>query len=357
MKILDRYILKKFLTAFFFVVIIMVTIICIINLTEMNDKFIKHNLGYKEIGKYYLYYSPYIANLISPIMVFIATVFITSKMASHTEIVAILSSGVSFKRMMVPYIIGSSLLAILTFFLIGWVIPDSNKFRVAFDLQYLKGPYYFEGRNVHYKIGPDIYAYMETYSSSENKGYRFTLERIEGNKLTEKLKADYIVWNPEKGKWDVRYYETMRIEGLKEVYTQGTQIDTLLNLYPKDFGSKHLLHETMTLSELDNFIKEQKERGEQKLEVFQIQKYTIFTYPFAIIILTIIGLIVSSKKTRGGAGFQIALGFLIAFIYIIFTVMSRSIAQAGDMNPIVAVWMPNIIFAAVGAVLYHTVPR
>ncbi|HYG41040.1 MAG TPA: LptF/LptG family permease [Cytophagales bacterium] len=359
MKILDWYILKSFLTAFFFVVLIIVSIICIINLTEMNDKFIKHGLGAATIAKYYLYYTPYIANLVSPIMVFIATVFVTSKMASHTEIIAILSSGVSFRRMMVPYIIGASMLAVLTFLMVGWIIPNSNKFRINFELQYLKNPYTFEGRNVHFKVAPDTYIYIQDYYSGENKGYRFTIEKIENNKLKEKLKADYITWVPEKNKWRVSDYQIHKFLGMEEEIIKGKAFDTTLNLYPKDFESTYSLQESLTLNELSTYIAEQRERGKGNLEIYIIQRYTIFIYPVAIIILTLIGLIVSARKSRGGAGFQIALGFLIAFVYILFVVMSRSIALSGttDFQIAMLVLLPNALFAAVGVILYHTVPR
>jgi lipopolysaccharide export system permease protein len=357
MKILDWYILKKFLTAFFFVVLIIVAIICIINLTEMNDKFIKHQLSASTVAKYYLYYSPYIANLVSPIMVFIATVFVTSQMASHTEIIAILSSGVSFRRMMVPYLVGSALLAVLTFFLMAWIIPNSNKFRIKFELAYLKSPYSFEGNNVHFRVAPNTFIYIQNYYSGENRGYRFSLEKIKGTQLKEKLTANYITWLPKEKKWNISDYEVHKFEGLKEEILKGKSFDTTLNLYPKDFESTYSLQESLTLPELTRYIKEQKERGKPGLEIYIIWRYTIFTYPVAIIILTIIGLIVSSRKSRGGAGFQIALGFLIAFIYIIFVVMSRSIAQAGTIDPLLAVLLPNIVFSIVGIVLYHTVPR
>ena len=357
MKILDLYILKKFLIAFFFIVILFVTIICIINLTEVNDDFIKHNLGGGIILKYYLYYAPYMANLISPLMVFIATVFVTAKMASHTEIVAMLSSGISFRRIMFPYLIGSGIVAVLTFFLVGWVIPETSKFRVAFDIKYIKNPFLFEGRNVHFKVGDNSYAYMESYNNVANTGYRFTIEKIEGTKLIEKLKAEYITWVPETQKWRIQSYELHTFNGTQEKIVKGEKLDTLINLYPRDFQSTYLLHEMLTLQELNKHIGELRNRGIEKIEIFLIQKYTIFTYPFAIIILTMIGLIVSARKSRGGAGFQIALGFLIAFVYIIFVVMSRSIAQAGSMDPLIAVWLPNVVFSIIGIAMYYTVPR
>ncbi|HEY8399854.1 MAG TPA: LptF/LptG family permease [Cytophagaceae bacterium] len=358
MKIIDRYILKKFLTAFVFVVSLLVLVICVIDFTEKNDDFIKNNVAVSAIlGDYYLNFIPYLANMLSPITVFIATVFVTAKMASHTEVIAILSSGISFRRMMVPYIIGSTLIAIATFYLIGWVIPNANKVRVAFENQYVKNAFFFEGRNIHMKIAPTTYIYMESYNNQLQVGYQFTIETIEGTELKSKLKANKITWQQDKGKWLLDKYSVRTFDGMKEELIYGEHLDTTIALSPKDFESTYLLHETFTLPELDNYIRELKERGAENIEIYLTEKYERYTYPFAIIILTIIGVIVSARKTREGSGFQIAFGFLLAFIYIIFVIMSRSVAQVGSIGPLIAAWLPNIIFAGIGAIMYKTVPR
>lgn len=358
MKIIDKYILKKFLSAFIFVVSLLVLVICVIDFTEKNDDFIKNNVSMAVIFKdYYMNFIPYLANMLSPITVFIATVFVTAKMASHTEVIAILSSGISFRRMMVPYVIGSVIIAAVTFYLIGWVIPNANKTRVAFENQYVKNVFYFEGRNIHMKIAPTTYVYMESYNNQMHSGYQFTIETIEGNELKSKLKANKITWQPETGKWLLDKYSVREFDGMKEKLWYGEQTDTLIALSPKDFESTYLLHETFTLTELDQYIKDLKDRGAENIEVYLTEKYERYTYPFAIIILTIIGVIVSARKTREGSGFQIAFGFLLAFIYIIFVIMSRSVAQVGSIGPLLASWLPNIIFAGIGAVMYKTVPR
>lgn len=358
MKLLDKYILKKFLTTFFFVVLLCVLIICVIDFTEKNDDFIKHSVSFRSIMlDYYLNLIPFYANMLSPITVFIAVVFVTAKLASHTEIIAILSSGVSFKRMLVPYIIGASIIGAIIFALIGWIIPNANKTRVAFEIKYIKNPFNFDARNIHIKVGPEHYVYMENYNNTANIGYKFALERVAGTELKSKLTADAISWNPEKKKWHIDSYVLRTFEGEKETLSYGGMTDTTLNLLPKDFASTFRLAETFTLPELNKFIKEKQDRGAADVETYLVEKYERFSYPFAIIVLTIIGVILSSRKSRGGVGLQIALGFALAFVFIIFVIMSRSLAQVGDVPPMIASWIPLMVFSVIGAVLYKTVPR
>ncbi|PSR56783.1 permease [Adhaeribacter arboris] len=358
MKLLDTYILKKYLSTFVFVVLILVVIICVIDFTEKNDDFLETNPPFKSIiFDYYLNLIPFYSNMLSPITVFIATVFVTAKLAGRTEIVAILSSGVSFRRMLWPYILGAIVIGVFTFAMIGWVIPNSNKTRVAFEVKYIKKPYTFEGRNIHFKLNPESYAYIESYNNTANIGYKFTLETIKGNELLAKLTSDAITWDEKKSKWHLDNYVLRKFVGDKEITKQYGPLDTTLNLLPKDFASTYRLAETLTLPELNKFIKQKKMRGADDTEIYLIEKYERFSYPFAIIILTVIGVILSSKKRRGGIGLQVALGFTLAFIFIIFVIMSRSLAQVGDVSPMLASWIPSIIFTFIGIILYKTVPR
>lgn len=358
MKIIDWYILKKFLSAFFFVVLILVSIIVVIDITEKNDNFIKHNLALGQVIGYYINFIPFIANLLTPITVFIATVFVTAKMASHTEIVAILSSGISFRRMMVPYLMGAMIIAIISFFLTGWVIPNSNKLRIDFEIQYVKSPFNYSERDIHLKVAPESYMYMENYNNQVNVGYKFTLETIKDRELKEKLSAKRIEWKPEEEKWMVQNWTLRKFDGMKESITTGDHLDTTLNILPKDFAYNYKLNESLTIDELDVYINELRERGADDVQNYVIEKYIRYMSPFTVIILTLIGLIVSARKARGGAGFQIALGFFIAFIFIIFYIMSRTVAEAGSIQPAwLGVWLPNIVFSIVGLIMYKTVPR
>lgn len=359
MKILDWYILKKFLMSFVYVVLILVSILCVIDFTEKSDDFIRANLPYSQVFKeYYFNYIPYIANMFSPISIFIATVFVTARLATHTEIIAILSSGVSFKRMMVPYLIGSTLAGIVIFFMIGWVIPDANKVRINFENQYLKNQFYYNGQNVHMKIAPDTYVYLESYNNTVNTGYQFTLETISNQKLVSKLKSKLLVWQPDKEKWLMDEYSIRSFDAQgKETVVFGANKDTTINLSPKDFANNYMLHETFTLTELNAYIQDLKEKGAENIETYLTEKYERFTYPFAIIILTMIGVIASARKSREGSGKEIAFGFLLAVVYILFVLVSQTFSNLGSMGPLMASWLPNIIFSVIGLIMYKNVPK
>ena len=357
MKKIDQYILKKMLKTFVFVVVVLILIICVIDFTEKNDNFIKHDVSGNLIWRYYMAFIPYFAVLLTPITAFIATVFITAKMAAQTEIIAILASGVSFRRMMLPYFIGAAIISVASFYLINYVIPDGNKFRISFELEYLNKPFYFSDRDIHFKIGDESYIYMNRYNNRSDVGYNVTLEKIVEEELKEKLTASRIQWDTTSGKWKLVDWENRILLPEGEEVTEGREIDTLLALSPADFQNKERLWETLTLTELNDYIELQQSRGADDVQIYLIEKYIRFMQPFTVIILCFIGLIVSAKKSRRGTGFQIALGFFIAFAFVIAFVLARAIAEAGSMNPIIAVWLPNVIFTGVGLLLYNTVPR
>jgi lipopolysaccharide export system permease protein len=358
MKLLDAYILKKFLTSFFFVVILLVLVIVVIDITERLDDFITSEASFETVlVDYYLNFVPYIANMLSPITVFIATVFVTARMAAHTEIIAILSSGVSFKRLLFPYFIGSLIIAIGTFFLIGWIIPKANKGRVDFENRYFEGQYFYEGRNVHMKVGPENYVYLESYNSGMNIGYQFTFETIQNNRLSYKLKTDKITWDSVHHQWHMDAYSERQISKGKETYKEGNGKNLKIGLTPKDFANTYMLHSTFTFPQLLRYIKELEDKGAENINIYQVEKYERMTYPFAIIILTMIGVVVSARKSRGGTGFQIAFGFILAAIYILMVIVSRNFANVGDISPLVASWIPNVLFTLIGFQMYRNVPK
>ncbi|MFT6883259.1 MAG: lipopolysaccharide export system permease protein [Marinoscillum sp.] len=360
MKILDLYILKKVLTTFVFVVFMLVLVICVIDFTEKNDDFMQNNVSGNQIFKYYLTLFPYFAILLTPITAFIATVLVTSKLASQTEIVAILASGISFKRLLRPYFMASILIAAMTFVFMNYVIPDANKFRIGFELNYLKKPFFYSDKDIHLKISDDAYVYIQRYNNQRDIGYNVTLETILDERLVDKLTAKRIHWDTTSNKWSLKNWQRRQIFDDTELITSGgvnDDIDTLLQLSPSDFQNKERLQETLTLPELNAYIAKQKSRGSDDVKFYQIEKYIRFMQPFGVIILCFIGVIVSARKSRRGTGFQIALGFLIAFVFIIFFILARAIAEAGTLDPMIAVWIPNMIFTAIGILLYNTVPR
>lgn len=357
MKILDRYILKKFLVSYLFVVLILVAVIMVIDITEKSDDFLEHQLKFPQIAGYYLDFIPWIANLITPITVFIATVFVTSKLAGHTEIVAALSSGISFRRLLVPYLIGATLIAGTSFYLNGWMIPNSDKSRVAFLVTYTQRPFNYSQNNIHIKVAPESYLYLRNYNNHSKVGHSFTLETIKDNEMLQKFSARRVTWDDEKENWKVQDWTLREFNGREEYVSKGIEMDTTLNITPKDFENSKYMEQTLTIDELNETIALLKSRGADNVEVYVVEKYMKYMSPFAIIILTFIGVIVSARKTRGGVGFQIALGFLIAFIFIICFMLSREFALKGVMPPMLGVWLPNIFFTLIALVMYRTVPR
>lgn len=357
MKLIDRYILKKFLTSFIFVVLIIVLIIVVIDITEKIGDFTDKNIPMDRIIQYYFDFIPWIANLISPITVFIATVFVTANMASHTEIVPMLASGISFRRLLVPYFLGALIVALVSFYFNGWVIPNANKSRRAFEIEFIEAKYYFNKNNFHLQISPEKYLYLNRYVNNNNTGYTFTLEEIRDHKMVKKMSATHINWVADSNKWLVRNWIQRELRDDGEAITHGDSLMMDLVIHPKDFQSQHRLWETLTNPELDDKIYEINSRGLEGVEVYQVEKYFRYTMPFTVFVLVFIGVIVSSRKTRGGTGLQIALGFIISFIFIIFVITSRGIGEGGIISPAVAVWIPNVVFSGVGLLMYRYVPR
>ncbi|MBK5278544.1 MAG: LptF/LptG family permease [Bacteroidia bacterium] len=366
MKILDKYILKKILTTFFFVVLIIVAIIVVIDITEKMDKFSENNLSKVVILGYYMDFIPWIAGLIAPITVFIAIVYVTSRMAGQTEIIAILSSGVSFKRFLLPYFFGAMLIASMSFVFNGWLIPKSNRSRLSFETQYFNRNNYFSTRNLHLQLEPDVYLYIQSYNNQTNIGFQFTLEKFKNNELLEKLTADQIQWDSTKMKWSLHWWKIHRVGKIFDVknildsgvsLTSGDKLDTTLAISPKDFENENRKYDGMTIPELQQHIDKLKFRGSTGVEAYEVEKYIRFASPFTIFVLVFMGVIVSARKNRGGTGFQIALGFFLSFIFILFFMMSRTFAEAGSLSPLIAAWIPNVVFGVISLGMYKYVPR
>ncbi len=350
-----------------------------IDMTDKMDNFAKANLTAGQIISYYLDYIPWIGALVTPITLFIAAVYVCSSMAGHTEIIAILSSGVSFRRILFPFFIGALLIAIISFFLTGWLIPNATKSRLAFEVQYLKSKYYFDKKNIHMQVAPNVYLYMQTYNNSNQTGYNFSMERFENNKLMEKLTANRIEWDTSIQKWKLRDWKLKKVNtifentntsdsislkktNLKTVQKgdsilQGAVKDTTLIIHPKEFESDFRKYDGMTINELDDYITTLRARGSTGVEIYEVELYTRYSSPFSIFILVFMGAIVSSRKSRGGTGLQIALGFALSFIFIIFFTLFRTFAENGALPPEISVWIPNITFGIITIILYKYVPR
>lgn len=366
MKILDRYILKKVLSTFFFVVMILMAIITVIDITEKMDKFAKNNLETSAILGYYLDFLPWIAGLITPITIFIAIIYVTSRMASHTEIISMLSGGVSFRRFLVPYFLAAAVVASISFYFNGWVIPAATKSRLTFEMRYLNGQRSTTTQHIHLQVAPSVYLFIKDYNSGIHTGFQFTLEKFKDNVLLEKLTAETITWDSTKRTWSLNLW---RIHRINDVFTSspstdphtfmsyGQVLDTALAISPKDFEDQQRSYEGMTTPELREHIAKLKFRGASGVAMYEVEQQIRNAALFTTFVLVFMGVTVSSRKSRGGTGLQIALGFVLAFIFILFFLLTRRFAETGVMSPVIAAWTPNLIFTVVSIVLYRLTPR
>lgn len=359
LKIIDLYIIKKFLSTFFLAIALILSIAVIFDLSEKIDDFIENGATFYEIVfKYYVNFVPYFAVLFSSMFAFIAVIYFTSRMAYNTEIIAILSNGMSFRRLLVPYMISAVIIASLSFFLSDRVIPHANKIKLDFEDKYIhKRPVRFSTKNFHRQIEPGIYLYLQNYSNISQIGYSFSMEKFENGELVSKMLADQIRWDTAINKWSARRYYIRTIDGLHETIEEGNSIDTTLSIHPDDFKRRLNVVETMSLKELDAFISQQIMQGETNVKSFQIERHKRISFPFSTFILTLIGVAVSSRKMRGGIGLQIAIGVIISFSYILFIQFSSQFAIGGLLPVGVAVWLPNFFFLIVAFMLFRMAPK
>ncbi len=359
LKIIDYYIIRKFLSSFFLAIALILAIVVIFDLSEKIDDFIENGAHFREIFvDYYLNFIPYFIVLFSSLFAFIAVIYFTSRMAYNTEIIAILNSGMSFRRLLIPYLISAALIASVSFYLSDRVIPGANKIKLDFEEKYIhKRPIRFKTKDFHRQVEPGIYVYLQNYSNVSKVGYNFTIEKFEDGRLVSKMFADQIRWDTMMNKWQARRYYIRTIDGLKETLETGKVIDTTLAIHPDDFKMRLNIVETMSLKELDEFIKKQLMQGETNITSYQIERQNRIAYPFTTFILTLIGVAVSSRKIRGGIGLQIAIGVVISFAYILFTQFSKQFAIGGLLPVMVAVWLPNIFFLLVAIFLFRMAPR
>ena len=358
-KKLDVYIVKKFITTFFIALLLIIGIVIIFDISEKIDDFVSKEAPLKAvIFDYYLNFVPYFMNMFSPLFVFITVIFFTSKMAADSEIIAILSCGVSFHRMMRPYIFSATVIAIFSLWLNLFIIPDANKTRLDFETQYIKNRYKSVGRNVHYQLAPGEFVYAESFSKWNNTAYKFTLEKIVDNKLVSKLSAETAVYDTLNNSWTLKKYFIREYnEDLTDRIRSGRQLDTVIDLSVKDFYLTEKTVETLDYKELNELIATQQLRGDANVKFAQIEKNTRFALPFSAFILTIMGVALSSKKRRGGIGWNIGIGIALAFTYILFLRFSQMFVHAGALPPFIALWIPNIVFAIIAAFLYRIAPK
>tara|TARA_R110001592_G_scaffold189581_1_gene435076 strand:+ start:789 stop:1865 length:1077 start_codon:yes stop_codon:yes gene_type:complete len=358
LKKIDIYIIKKFLGTFFFSLILIVPVIIVFDLSEKMRDFIERKAPIKAIiVDYYFNFVPYLVNQFSPLFIFIAVIFFTSKMASNSEIVAILSGGISFKRLLRPFLLSAGVLAILSFYLNNFLIPDANKERLAFEEVYYRNKFRNNAHNIHLQIDSSTYIYMTSYNVDLNLGINFSIETFNDGELSYKLLSDNVRWDSVSNQWQISNYVERHIEGLNETINKGFKKDTILNFKPEEFKRRDNFIETKDFFALNKLIEEEKFKGSSFAVDCEIEKQKRMAYPFATFVLTIIGVSLSSRKVRGGIGLHIGLGLLISFSYILFMQVSATFAKNAGMPAIIAVWIPNVLYSILALYLLKKAPK
>lgn len=355
--ILDLYILKKFLGTFFLTIVLMMAIIAMFDVTEKLDAFLSAPLG-ATVFDYFMSFLPYLVLQLAPLFVFISVIFFTSKMAGNSEIIAILSSGVSFRRLLRPYMIGAAIIAAMTFVLSNYLIPPTNIKRIAYTNKYVKNKKVESNVNVQLQVSPGVVAYIGRFEDGSKTGYRFSLDKFKDKELVSRTTAMTARYDTTKTyHWILNQYMTRDFDGMNEKITKGSKLDTIIPFEPRDFMISQNDQETLTTPQLTEYIRKQKQRGVANIKAFEIEKEKRIAGTAAAFILTLIGMSLSSRKVKGGMGLNIGIGLGLSFGYILFSTVTSSFAISGLTTPFIAMEIPNVVFLAIGIYLYIRASR
>ena len=356
---MDWYIIKKFLGTYFFAIALIISIAVVFDVNEWIDNFINNKAPVKAIiFDYYANFIPYFSNLFSPLFVFISVIFFTSKLAENSEIIAMMSTGMSFKRLLRPYMISAAIISIMTYGMGAYVIPKGNVTRLNFEDRYKKKKKQEYVRNVQVEVDSGVIAYMERYENYNKTAYRFSLDKFVDKKLVSHLTARSATYDTTTvNKWTLKNYMIREMDGMKETITKGERLDSIIKMEPQDFLIMKGKQETMTSSELSAYIERQRRRGFANIKEFEIEYHKRIAMSFASFILTIIGVSLSSRKVKGGMGMYLGAGLALSFSYILFQTVSATFAVNGNASPFLAVWVPNIVYTFIAIYLYRKAPR
>lgn len=355
---LDRYIIKKFLGTYVFMIALIISIAVVFDINEKIDKFMNNNATLRDIiFDYYFNFIPYYTNLFSPLFVFLAVIFFTSKMAGNSEIIAILSNSISFKRMMKPYMVSALVIAVFSFVFGSYLIPPANATRLEFEHTFVDPKKKVTGdHDIQFKVGPQTIVYFGSFDMPSKNGNNFSMDHFDSLKLTARLTAQSIHYDSAYH-WTINNYQIRKFEGLKEIITKGTSLDTIIQITPNDFIVARTEQQMMTSPQLRRYIRSQKERGMGNIQPFQIEYHSRIASVFSAFILTLIGASISARKVKGGMGLNIGIGLVLSMAYILFMTVSSTFAVKGGMSPFIAAWIPNIIFSGIALYLYKKAPN
>ena len=350
-KKLDIYIIKKFLGTYIFAIILILAIVVMFDINEKLDAFLKAPLK-ATLFDYFLNFLPYFANQFSPLFVFITVIFFTSKLADNSEIIAMLSAGMSFPRLLRPYMLSATVIAIAGYLLSAYIIPPANVKRIDFQNTYVKNKSVEYGTNIQLQVKKGEIAYMSRYDNATKTGYKFSLESFKDKKLVSRLTAQTIRYDSLYN-WQVRDYMIRDFKGTREVIRRGTKLDTVIPIEPRDFLIAKNDEQKLATPALDEYITRQKTRGVANIKAFEVEYQRRFANTAAAFILTLIGMSLSARKVKGGMGVNIGIGIVLSFSYILFMTVTSSFAVSGLTSPMVAMWIPNIIYTVIAVVLYR----
>lgn len=358
---LDRYIIGKFLGTYFFSIILIISIAVVFDFNENIDKFLQHDAPIEEIVfDYYLNFIPFYSNLFSQLFVFIAVIFFTTKLADNSEIIAMLSTGTSFRRLVRPYMISAAIIALLNYGLGSYVIPKGNVKRVKFENRYKNRGRQDYSSNVQLEVDSGVIAYFGRYEESEKMAYEFTLDKFENKKLVKHLQAmsiQYDTLSYEPYHWILTSYQTRDLQGMREVIKSGGKLDTIIKVQPQDLLVSRDMETTLTTPELRTYIDRQRARGFANIQQFEVEYWKRGATSFATFILTIIGVSISARKRKNGMGIALGIGLALILTYIMFQTVVSSLAINANFPALIAVWIPNFVFAFVAFYYYKKAPR
>lgn len=355
LKRFDLYIIKQFLGTYIFSILMLLAIIVMFDVNEKLDAMLTAPLS-ETIFDYFLNFLPYFINQFAPLFTFISVIFFTSRLADHSEIIAMMSTGISFNRLVRPYLLSAALIALVSFLLAAYVIPPANIKRIDYTNHWVKNKKVDYGDNIQLQVKDGVMAYFGRYDNALNSGFRFSLDEFDGKTLKSRLTAQTIKYDS-LGRWQINDYTIRKFDGLKETMVKGAAMDTMLDIEPKDFLISQNDQEMLTNPQLVEYIKKQKSRGVANIKNFEIEYEKRYASIATAFILTIIGLSLSSRKVRGGMGKNIGVGLLLSFSYILFTTVTSTFAVSGYTSPRLAMWIPNIIYTFIAIYLYRRAAR
>ena len=356
-KRMDWYIINKFIGTYVYSIVLIISISIVFDVNENLAKFTANNAPLRAIVfDYYANFVPYFANLFSPLFVFIAVIFFTSKLAGNSEIIAMLACGMSFKRLMRPYFISAALIAILNFYLGSFIIPRGTVVRHDFEALYKNNRKNTSASNIQLMVDKGVVAYISQYDDIRKTGYGFALYKFENKKMVSQMNANVIQYDTisdSRYHWKARNYKIRTLKGMREEITSGVEIDTLIQMEPMDLVFSSGQQETFTSSELKRYISKQQQRGSSNVVQYEVEYHKRIATSFASFILTLIGVSLSSRKRKGGMGMYLGIGLALSFTYILLQTISATFAINADTPPILAAWIPNILYALIAYYCYR----